>query len=455
MDRGGRRGEVLVAAAGDRERVVVDLEPVGEPRRGGERRGRPRASRRSSRCRSAPRARPRPAAAGATGAASVPRRARAARPVKPGSGAPSAQPQRTLKSVSPSRFVSVGERACPTWRALAVSSRVLGGLRAPRRAAARARCSCPSRSRSPIAIRSEREQRRDASVPVRGSAAGRARAARSRRRRSRARGARSSTASGGRVVGARRQRQRRLVLAAVGAARGPRGVRVQPRERVAEPLDAADVVERELGDERVLDRPVHVLGRAAPERGHEAAEVLDQVAAGSLGHAREPGGVAERLGEARLAQQQLGLPARPQPGRRVAHEREAQPAVLGQDPLALLALIGREAVLAAATGSCRARSSRGRPRAWRSARRRRAGARRARRAATGPSCSPPWAPARRGPLLGQDDGALGDVARERRLHPRASLSGPRAASREHRVAGTAARSRILGYRAARHDAARS
>ena len=121
-------------------------------------------------------------------------------------------------------------------------------------------------------------------------------------------------------------------------------VRREQRQRRVEPLDPADVVERQLLDERVLDRPVDVLARAAAERGDEAAEVLED-RGGILGQAREPRRRAEPLDEARLAQQQLGLPARPQPRGGVAHEREAQPAGGGEDRRPLVLAVGREAVL--------------------------------------------------------------------------------------------------------------
>ena len=227
---------------------------------------------------------------------------------------------------------------------------------------------------------------------------------------------------GRRVVRARRHRQRAAVLAPGAGGTAPVGdVGLERGERVAEPLDAADVVERELGDQVVLDRPVHVLRLAPAEGGDEAPEVLDQVGR-PLGHAREPRLVAERLGEARLAQQELGLPARPQAGRGIAHEREAQPAVLAQDPLALLARVGREAVLGAPQAHVvdRQRGRHlGQPGALERLQRQ-----------AGELGQPPQdgRAARLGDRheedaqVGQHDGALGDVARERRLHRRRSLT---------------------------------
>jgi hypothetical protein len=98
------------------------------------------------------------------------------------------------------------------------------------------------------------------------------------------------------------------------------------------------VVERQLPGEVALHRPVHVLGGARRQGADEAPEVLDDVRR-IVGHAREPGRVAHLLDEPRLAQQQLRLPGRPQARPGVADEREAQPAVLVQDALALVAVV--------------------------------------------------------------------------------------------------------------------
>ena len=124
---------------------------------------------------------------------------------------------------------------------------------------------------------------------------------------------------GGRVVvRAGRQRQR----AGVPSRRrrgGDAGVGVQQRDRVRQPLGATDVPERQLRDEVVLDRPVDVLGVAGAERRDEAAEVLDD-AGRRLRDAREPRLLAVERHEARLAEQQLGQPARPQALPGVAHD---------------------------------------------------------------------------------------------------------------------------------------
>ena len=193
-------------------------------------------------------------------------------------------------------------------------------------------------------------------------------------------------------------------------------VRAQQRERLVDPLDAADVGERELGDQVVLDGPVDVLALAAAERGDERAEVVDDLARRPR-HAREPRRVAEVVDEARLAQQQLRLPARPQPRRRVAHEREAQPAVLGEQPLALGSRRSGSAAArrARAFMSCTvsAGETSGERRARRSAR---GGARRARPASTARWCSAAFGIGRNSTRCSrQHDGALEHVAREREL----------------------------------------
>ncbi len=231
MDRGGRRREVLVAAAGDRERVLVDLEPVGVPGRGGELAGdggRPVGRAVVDQDHALDRA---AAAGGASGGGSVPRRGRARTAVNPGAGSPSAQPQRTLKSVAPSRLVIVGERACPTWRVLAVSSAVLRRLRAPdaalRDAVQVARAARGRRSRS---ARPGAAARPPPPTPRgRPGGRGRARAARTRRRRSRPRGARSAP----------RAPARRRRPAAAAAATRSRGDRRRPRSGRALPAARA------------------------------------------------------------------------------------------------------------------------------------------------------------------------------------------------------------------------
>ena len=78
-------------------------------------------------------------------------------------------------------------------------------------------------------------------------------------------------------------------------------------------------------------------------RGGKAAEVLDHVL-GLLGDAREPRLLPEHVEEARLTEEELRLPARPEARRRVSYDREPEPTLLGEDPLALLALVVGEPI---------------------------------------------------------------------------------------------------------------
>ena len=97
-------------------------------------------------------------------------------------------------------------------------------------------------------------------------------------------------------------------------------------------------VDRQPVEEVALDRPVDVDGLAGRHRRDEAAEVLDHVL-GLLGDAREPRLFAEHVEEARLTEQELGLPAdqRRGDGFRTTEKRNQPSSV--EDPLALLALV--------------------------------------------------------------------------------------------------------------------
>ena len=114
--------------------------------------------------------------------------------------------------------------------------------------------------------------------------------------------------------------------------------------RLAERLDAADVVERELARRGRAGPPS---GRPRPrrrQRRHEAAEVLDEVEAGPRGCAgSRPRRRTRRRSAARAA---AAWSARPTTGARPGRARaEAQPAVLGEDPRAILVVVVGEAVL--------------------------------------------------------------------------------------------------------------
>ena len=129
------------------------------------------------------------------------------------------------------------------------------------------------------------------------------------------------------VVRGGRQRDRRAVLLALlRRPVGPADVLAQERERLVELLEPPDVFDRQTVEELALDRPVDVLGIAGGHRGGKAAEVLDHVL-GLLGDAREPRLLAEHVEEARLAEEELRLPARPEARRRVPYDREPEPTV--------------------------------------------------------------------------------------------------------------------------------
>ena len=92
-------------------------------------------------------------------------------------------------------------------------------------------------------------------------------------------------------------------------------------------------------------------GSAATKR----AEVLDD-AGRRRGHAREPRAVAERVDEARLAQQELGLPRRPQPPARVADDEKRSQSGSAHQPLLARRPRSGRAGAPAPRRSCRGRS---------------------------------------------------------------------------------------------------
>ena len=145
------------------------------------------------------------------------------------------------------------------------------------------------------------------------------------------------------VVGKGRKRQRDAVLAPRGRPEVAADVLGQEREGLVEPLDPPDVVEGQLLREVVLDRPVDILHIAARKRLHEPAEILDDLER-LLGQARKPRLLPELLDEARLPQEDLGLPGRPEPRRGIPHHGEAKPAALLEHLPALVALVVGETV---------------------------------------------------------------------------------------------------------------
>ncbi len=144
------------------------------------------------------------------------------------------------------------------------------------------------------------------------------------------------------VIGEGRERKGNAVLAARGRGDLAAEVLGQECEGLVELLDPPDVVQRQLLLEIALHRPVDILGLAAGKGGHEAAEVLDHLE-GLVGQAGEPRLLAEARDEARLPQEDLGLPGRPEPRARVTDDREAKPAVFLQDARSRVSLVVDEA----------------------------------------------------------------------------------------------------------------
>ncbi len=68
------------------------------------------------------------------------------------------------------------------------------------------------------------------------------------------------------------------------------------------------------------------------------------MSSGCSGMRGNHGSSPEHLEEARLAEEELRLPTRPEPRRRVSYDREPEPTLLGEDPLALLALVVGEPI---------------------------------------------------------------------------------------------------------------
>ena len=235
--------------------------------------------------------------------------------------------------------------------------RARGGLEPPprppatrRRAAARRACSWPmprvvARSSSAAAGAAARRL-----LPLAGRVAGGPAGVVPVGARSRARSGRAAPARR-RVVGARRQRQRRSgSRALLGAASASPATCARSRASVSPSRSTRPTWSAGAGDSARAGPPsARPRASPRPSAATKRAEVLDELA-GSLGQPREPGSSPNSLDEARLAQQQLGLPGRPQARRRVAHEREAQPAVLAQDALALLALVVARSGAPGATG---------------------------------------------------------------------------------------------------------